>query len=192
MKGRYWIGILGAIVGFFVGLVTGFVFPPFCGLAGLAVTTVGGAVAGFMVTQVDDDVKANPDEATNAGAIAGLLTGIGAGIGQIAAALALSWLFTGAPEGVWDQQLFEQMMQDAGYGDIGIETEDLLGLVSGIVVFAGVCYGVVGLALTTGAGALAARYSKPARPSTAEASSLPDWGRTPEEPPGPPDDAGEG
>jgi hypothetical protein len=63
--------------------------------------------------------------------------------------------------------------------------DSLLSFTSAILVASGLCLGVMGVALSTGAAALTARLSTagaPPAPSPTQQASLPDWGKEAERP----------
>jgi hypothetical protein len=192
MKGRYWVGLMGAIAVLAISACANLFLPLIGGLLALVATVIGGAFVGYIVTRVDEDVKANPAAATNAGAVAGLITGVGAAVGFIVGALLLGALvsmsadFLGPEfEQSWRSMLrsmegmpeYESFMADTSF-------ESLMGLVTTVSVVFGLCLGVTGVALTTGAAALTARLSAPTAPPARDVS-LPAWGQTP-----PPDPTG--
>jgi MFS family permease len=149
MRGRIWAGILGAIGAFIISGATAF-FSPCCGLIGLAVTIGGAAVIGYIVNQVDEDVKANPDKATNAGAIAGLITGIGGAAGQVLGAAVVSAIMAANPEA------FEEVIRSFNAeGGFTIDV-DMMGQ---FYVAVGICIGVISVGMSVAAGAITARMS---------------------------------
>ncbi len=178
MKGRIWVGILGAIGAFFISVVVGFTLSPYCGCVSLAVTLIGAAVVGFMVNYVDEDVKADPAQSTNAGGVAGLVTGLGAAAGQIVAAVGLSSILAANPDLFAESQ---EMLRTYGFEMEQAMALDMAGFASTTFLFAGLCYGVLGIALTAGVSALVANVTKPPPPRGPEPETVPDWGLTAEE-----------
>ncbi len=188
MKGRYWVGVLGALGAGTVTVLTSFVLPMCCGVIGLGVTIVVGIIAGFIVAHVDDGVKASPDEASGAGALVGLLIGLGGAVGQVAAALLFSWMLSSNPD-VFVAQ-FNIMIDDPQYSQSDMSAEDMVGLVKVSSDGMGICYGILSVALTVGASAMTAHLAKPARPDRVTSETLPAWGMEVEQdgppPPEPP------
>jgi hypothetical protein len=185
MKGRIWAGILGAIGAFIISGATA-VFAPCCALIGLAVTVGGAAVVGYIVNQVDEDVKADPDRATAAGATAGLITGIGGAAGQVVGALVLSAMMIAAPEAV--EEMLRSYNAEGGF-NITVE------MMGQCVTAIGICIGVIGAGLSAAAGALGARMSmRTIQPHTLDPTppraldQLPPSEKAPANPEPPPDD----
>ncbi len=195
MKGRYWTGLLGALVVLMISACANLFLPIIGGLLALLVTVIGGALVGYAVTRVDEEVKANPATATNAGAVAGLIMGLGAAAGVIIGALLLGALLAMSTEffGPEFEQTWRRMLQDMeGYEAwmSGTSFDSVMGLVTTVSVMFGLCLGVMGVALTTGAAALTARLAAPSAPP-ARNGSLPAWGQTPSAPAQPPPSSSE-
>lgn len=198
MKGRYWVGLLGAIAALAISACANMFLPIFGGLLALAVTLIGGLLVGYIVTQTDAGVKADPTQATNAGAVAGLIMGVGAAVGVVIGGLLIGALFSMSTgflgpevEAAWRQTLrsFEGM---EGYEAVNEMSFDaLMNLMTTVTVTASLCFGVMGIALTTGAAALTARLAAPRTPP-APSAPLPAWGQSPDAPhdPDAPGDSG--
>jgi hypothetical protein len=87
---------------------------------------------------------------------------------------------------------YVEAMRGYGLEEYNLDIEDygeMMNFAVTLSLATGVCYGLMGIGLTAGAGALVAHLSKPKSPHMAEASSLPNWGVPVEETPPPKDDS---
>ena len=201
MKGRYTAGLLGALALLTLSACANTIIPFIGGLFALVAGVIGGAIVGAVAARLDDGVKADPHTATGVGALAGLMAGVGAAAGFVLSGLIVGAMFStvSSTASALDpnfERMLDNIIRQYQTAGMNVDAQTLLDLSSLVVIGAGVCFGVVGVGLVTGAAALAARLSAPSAPappygSAAPAdSALPGWGQTPAapaEPPPPPD-----
>ena len=184
MKGRYWVGLMGAVAILAVTACASFFLPVVGGFLALIAVVIGGALVGYVVTRVDEEVKANPAAATNAGAVAGLITGIGAGGGYILGAVIWGALVSFSLDAFGPD--FERMLRQSEAmtgAQLNMTTDAFVSFASLTLTGIAMCFGLLGIGLSAGTAALVARLSAPGTPTHygpgAPVDPLPPYGDEP-------------